>query len=521
LACGATIVGLLPTLWLQPLRDRSPVLLLTAAVIVTTAYGGIGPGILASALAVCAVIFFFLPELITTLPPRWDDLLLLTLFFILVVLINVLYWRQDPAENDFRGVQKKLEQRAHGLENVNKELRQALAEQKRLEEDRTRLLQRHQKGHAEATEALQQKHESLAVLNRLLADSGIALAVLDRDCHYIQTSDFFLDITNLLGESIIGQSARQATPKLWPALEPLVNRVKSGQTSIAQEMISEWALGGTSGRNWLISCVSVRNPSGQYLGIGVLMIDMTERKQNQEIFSHQAKGLAQSHAKLERLAYVAFYELKEPLLIVATSTKVLAQRYQGKLDGSADELIVKTIDGISRMERLIGELVSYLQFDPQTKTIGPIDAKITLEWALNNLEAEIAESQAVITYDSLPTVAGNATQMIHLFQSLIGHAIRFASMTSPRIHFSASFRKRIEKTASEWVFAMQDCVDGTPSADRIFLLYEGILSSTQHRDTGYGPGVCKQIIEGYGGRLWVEAQPGSGSTLYFSLPAAV
>jgi chemotaxis family two-component system sensor kinase Cph1 len=205
---------------------------------------------------------------------------------------------------------------------------------------------------------------------------------------------------------------------------------------------------------------------------------------------------------------------------MTSNLKLLTQRYRSRLDADAHHLLEQTAEAIRQMESLTSQLLSSVQSDTETRNMGPIDVENVLGWALHNLEAEIAGTGAVVTHDPVPTISGNATELIHLFQNVIGHAIKSQSRTPPRIHISARFRTRTEDPVPEWVFSVKDngmAIDPR-AVDRIFLVYEGMIGGDHQTDTGFALGTCKKIVDDAGGRIWVEFQPGMGSILYFSLP---
>jgi signal transduction histidine kinase len=514
---AGTAIGLalLATIWMGPLREGSPFLLLTGAVMVSALYGGPGPALFASIVALVGTISFLTPRPPGEIWPHSEEFLIPVLFFGLLAAISLAVGYRRRSHDKLHGLQKQLERQDLTLETAIAEFKQRLENQKRAENERAGVVQ---KARGAAEEAFRQKAESLAMVEELLAIAGVGLAILDRDFRYTRVNDFYTALTGVPAKTQIGNSIRTATPRLWPLLEPVLERVqKTGEPILYHEISCETAAVPGGQRHWLMSCYPLKNATEPGPGLGVIMIDMTDRKHAQDLVIQHAEELSKSHAKLERLAYMAFYDLKEPLLIVTSHAKLLAKRYQGQLDGSADELITETIDGISQMERLIGELVSYLQTDAQTKTFGPVETSSVLEWALHNLETEIAETGAVVTHDSLPTVKGNATELIHLFQNLLGYAVK-SDGTVPRIHISATLQKTTRDTP-DWVFSLRDnAMAIEPHAvDRMFLLYEGVLCGTDRTETGFGLAICKKIIEGGGGQFWVESTSGMGSIFFFSL----
>jgi light-regulated signal transduction histidine kinase (bacteriophytochrome) len=127
----------------------------------------------------------------------------------------------------------------------------------------------------------------------------------------------------------------------------------------------------------------------------------------------------------------------------------------------------------------------------------------------------IEENNARVTHDELPIVMADETQLVQVFQNLIGNAIKFHSEEAPHIHVSA------EKNKKEWIFSVRDNGKGIDPQyhDRIFVIFQRLQGKGEYPGTGIGLAICKRIIERHGGRIWVESEPGKGSTFYFTLPA--
>jgi light-regulated signal transduction histidine kinase (bacteriophytochrome) len=166
------------------------------------------------------------------------------------------------------------------------------------------------------------------------------------------------------------------------------------------------------------------------------------------------------------------------------------------------------------MQQLISDLLEFSRVGTHGKTLQGIDTEVILSQVLADLKVAIAESQAVVTHDPLPTVIGDEIQLIQLFQNLIGNAIKFCQDKPPRVHIST------EQKQKEWVFEVRDNGIGMESEffERIFTLFQRLHSRTEYPGTGIGLAVCKKIVERHGGQIWVESTLGEGTTFYFSIP---
>lgn len=245
-----------------------------------------------------------------------------------------------------------------------------------------------------------------------------------------------------------------------------------------------------------------------------LAVELDERRKAEQRLAQYAGELTRSNAELEQFAYVASHDLQEPLRMVASFTQLIGKRYRGKLDQDADEFIGFAVDGATRMQRLINDLLAYSRVGTRGRPFKSTDCQVILREVGDNLMKAIEESSAVITHDPLPTVQGDEVQLLQLFQNLIGNAIKFRGSAPPRIHVSA------ERRAHEWVFAIQDNGIGIAAEHhgRIFSIFQRLHQRSEYPGTGIGLAICKKIVERHGGRIWVKSRLGKGSTFYFSIP---
>jgi two-component system sensor histidine kinase/response regulator len=233
-----------------------------------------------------------------------------------------------------------------------------------------------------------------------------------------------------------------------------------------------------------------------------------EHKQAQE-------ELARSNQDLEQFAYVASHDLQEPLRMVATYTQLLAERYRGQLDDNANKYIHYAVDGALRMQALVEDLLTFSRIGRQGTDLQSTDCNAVVETAVKNLRAAVDESKARVTHDSLPTVIADGSQLLQVFQNLIGNALKFRGSEQPAIHVSALKRGR------EWVFSVADNGIGIAPefAEQIFVIFKRLHTRAEYPGSGIGLSICKKIVERQGGRIWVESPPGQGSTFKFTLPA--
>lgn len=247
-----------------------------------------------------------------------------------------------------------------------------------------------------------------------------------------------------------------------------------------------------------------------------LQRDISAREKTEEALARQAEELARSNAELEQFAYVASHDLQEPLRMVASYTQLLARRYKGKLNSDADEFIGFAVDGAMRMQTLIRDLLSYSRVTTKRRPFQLTATKAACDAALENLQKSIEDSGAMVKVGSLPSVLADTTQLTQLFQNLIGNALKYRNEREPEIHVAAKLN------GDQWVFSVQDNGIGIDPqySERIFQMFQRLHTRKEYSGTGIGLAICRKIVEHHGGRIWVESQPGHGSTFLFTIPQA-
>lgn len=193
---------------------------------------------------------------------------------------------------------------------------------------------------------------------------------------------------------------------------------------------------------------------------------------------------------------------------------MLERRYKGRLDADADDFIHFAVDGAERMATLIADLLSYSRVTRRGKAFEPTDCEVVMEEVLANLEVAVTETGATVTHDPLPTVVADEVQLGRLLRNLIGNAIKYHGEAPPKVHVSA------EQTGGGWQFAVRDNGIGIEPQyhQRIFAIFQRLHARDEYEGTGIGLAIARKIVERHGGRIWVESEPGKGSTFYFTVP---
>jgi len=254
---------------------------------------------------------------------------------------------------------------------------------------------------------------------------------------------------------------------------------------------------------------------GEVHGGVVVFRDETERKENDARLRRYTEALAKSNAELQQFAYVASHDLQEPLRMVRSYAQLISEQYKGRLDAEADEYLEFLVDGARRMQQLIADLLAYSRVGTQGRELEPTDCNDVLGDALRNLEFAIEESGARVTHDPLPTVRGDAPQLVRLFQNLVGNAVKFRGDAPPTVHVS------VRRMGGEWEFSVADNGIGIPerALDRVFEIFHRVHGRSEYAGTGIGLAICKKTVARHGGRIWVRSTEGVGSTFFFTLTA--
>ncbi len=237
------------------------------------------------------------------------------------------------------------------------------------------------------------------------------------------------------------------------------------------------------------------------------------RREAEEDLARKVEELARSNAELEQFAYVASHDLQEPLRMVAAYTQLLGERYRGKLDENADKFIGYASEGALRMQTLIQDLLAFSRIGRNGAALGHVDCDAVVEEVLLSLGPAMEETGAVVTHTALPVVWADRSQMVQIFQNLIGNAIKFRG-EDPAISVQA------EKADKQWLFSVSDNGIGIAPecAENIFVVFQRLHARTEYPGNGIGLAICKKIVQRYGGKIWVEPRTGHGSIFKFTMP---
>ena len=346
--------------------------------------------------------------------------------------------------------------------------------------------------------------DAMVVVNQ---DGGIVLLNLQAEKEFGYRRDELLGqkVTNIIPE---GFAERLIADGLRSAEDALAQQIGTGIELIARRK---------DGSEFPIELMLSPLESAEGTLVTAAIRDITTRKKAEAQLLQKVEELNRSNVELGQFAYIASHDLQEPLRMVASYTQLLSRRYKGKLDSDADEFIAFAVDGATRMQRLIQDLLAYSRVGTKGKELRDTSSEETLGQAIINLRGAIQDSGALVTHDPLPPVMADERQLIQLFQNLVGNAIKYQNPGVPKVHISAA-----KNGGKQWIFSVQDNGLGIDSQyfDRIFGMFQRLHKREEFAGTGIGLAICKKIVERHGGNISVESQPGEGSTFRFDLTAS-
>lgn len=259
---------------------------------------------------------------------------------------------------------------------------------------------------------------------------------------------------------------------------------------------------------------AINDPRGRMIGISNIIRDITEKKQAEARLQAYTTALEQKNHESEQFAYIASHDLQEPLRTITNFIGIFSEEYIDKLDENAATYLKFISSASNRMQTLITDLLEYTTIENDRKWV-EIDCNTLVSDILQDLSATISETGTTVQYDNLPVITGQETRFKSLFQNLISNAIKFRKKDeAPVIEISAEDNDR------EWLFEIKDNGIGIdkPYYEKVFKLFQRLHGRKEYEGTGIGLAHCKKIVDLRGGRIWVESEPGVGSSFYFTVP---
>lgn len=252
---------------------------------------------------------------------------------------------------------------------------------------------------------------------------------------------------------------------------------------------------------------AMRNADGE---ISLWIGSCTEIHEQKEVEAE----LRRANEDLQQFAYSASHDLQEPIRNVAVYSEVVARRYHNRLDEDGELYLGFLQEGGKRLATLVNDLLAYTRASQAELSENVVDASTALENALSGLSEAIRESRAAVTWDPLPEVQMGETHLRLVLQNLIGNALKYRADAPPQIHVSAF------QEGASWRFSVQDNGIGIDPQykEKIFGIFKRLHHDRKYSGTGIGLAICQRVVGRYGGRIWVDSEPGRGATFSFTIP---
>lgn len=354
---------------------------------------------------------------------------------------------------------------------------------------------------------------------QLLTSIGQGIFGLDREGLITFANPEALRLTGFTLEEIQGQRQHDlihhthadGTPYPWTAC-PIGETGRTGQPCSVDDEVF-WRKDGTC-FPVAYTASPLLSPAGDLEGTVVTFTDITVRKKADQALRDANEELRRSNQDLEEFAFVASHDLQEPLRSIASFTDLLARQVDTS-DPKVGRAIGYVQQGVRRMKAVITDLLQFSRVRGEAQERGPVDLERVMAQVRAGLEEAVTRSGAVVTWDALPTVQGDAAQLQQVLQNLLANALKFARPgVAPQVHVQAVREGRA------WHVTVQDNGIGIEAQyfERIFKVFQRLHRHDQYDGTGIGLAVVARVVQRHGGRVWVTSTPGEGSAFHFTLP---
>ena len=372
-----------------------------------------------------------------------------------------------------------------------------------------------------AAEILKVNEEQLNLIYNTTAGIIFLIGVENNgeDFRFISMNNAGLSAVGLQQKDVFGQPVHKVIPE--PSYSLVARKykeaIKLGKAVVWQEETTY----PTGTKTGVVTVTPILDKEGNCVRLVGSVKDITEQKISElrlkdlyDQLEQRAAQLQISNTELERFAYVASHDLQEPLRMISSFLQLLEKRYQGSIDEKGRDYIRYAVDGSLRMKYLINDLLNYSRVSTSRQKLEQVHIDVVIKDVLQNLSLRIEEKQAVIKTSSLPLLSmADKTQMIQLFQNVIGNALKYSGDKQPLIEIDA-----VDKE-DEWLFSVKDNGIGFDErfADKIFVIFQRLHNRSEYSGTGIGLAICKKIIDRHGGKIYAESVPGEGSTFFFTI----
>jgi PAS domain S-box-containing protein len=357
----------------------------------------------------------------------------------------------------------------------------------------------------------------LKMLSTVVEQSPISVIITapDDTIQYVNTQT--LHLTHRQAEELVGSDAWRLDGGALPASarQDMRQALAAGGTWI-REVASRRP--GDDGRWDRVTVSAIRDDDNQIIHHLWIREDITFQKDASARIADQAAQLQRSNAELEQFAYVASHDLRQPLRMISSYLGLIERRLAGQCDDSLREFMGYALGGARRLDRLITDLLEYSRIGRLRQPAEAVSLDEAVEDSLLDLQPAIADAEAAVTVaEGLPVIMGHRTELTRLFLNLIGNAVKYRAE-----HRKPVVRVGWRDGGGEWVVWVSDNGIGIGADDhqRAFAVFQRLVAPDRYEGTGIGLAVCKKIVEHHGGRIWIESEPGQGTTFLIALPKA-
>lgn len=234
--------------------------------------------------------------------------------------------------------------------------------------------------------------------------------------------------------------------------------------------------------------------------------------------ARRMEDLARANAELEDIAYVVSHDLKEPLRGIEAFSTFLAEDHSEHLDDEGKRYVQIVRRNAARMKELIDDLLELSRIGRMEPNFEPVDVGSVVAEVREGLEFTLREKAVDLRIQpGLPTITGDPVRLKEVFHNLLSNAAKFNDKPQPIVEISYS------RDGGQHVFTVRDNGIGIDEGhrDQIFKLFQRLNRREDYEGTGAGLAICKKIVEAHGGRIWVDSEPGTGSTFSFTIPQSL
>jgi len=371
------------------------------------------------------------------------------------------------------------------------------------------------RGFSELSHDRTEREESAAKYRGLLEAAPDAMVVVNQAGEIVLVNGQVETQFGYLRDELVGQKVKNIIPEGF-AERLIADATRSTADALAQHIGAGIELSGRrkDGTEFPIEIMLSPLESAEGILVTAAIRNISARKKSEQELAVANQVLEESNLELKQFAYVASHDLQSPLRSITGFVQLIQQEYEGKLDEQAQDWIRRTVRAVARMQTLIRDLLSYSRVDARSGPLTQIPFLEIVNDALILLESSIHDSGGQVTCDKLPMVMGDRSQLVQLMQNLIGNGLAYRSDKPPDIHISA------KRSGKDWIFSVRDNGIGIDPNhyEQIFEIFKRLHSQKDHPGTGIGLAVCRRVVNRHGGKIWVESEPGHGSTFHFTIP---